>query len=425
MQIHQTKLKSGLKIIVVEMPDVRSVATMLFVRTGSRNETKEINGISHFLEHMVFKGTKKFPDQLAVARAIEGIGGQLNAWTDQDHTNFYTVVPSRFADRGMEVVSELVCRPLLREEDLIHERGVILEEMNRRADSPDDYVWELAIEQMWPNQPLGWPVIGQKDVIEKIKIEQFKQYREKWYRPENMVLTVAGRITEKEATELAKKYFDDLFHLPIQDKPVASKDEQVAAGANIVNKQTDQAHLILSVKTFDRFDHDRFALGVLNTILGAGMSSRLFMEIREKRGLCYSIHSAIEYYHDAGGFFIHSGLNSQKLESAVAAICDELNKLKKEKVKAHELDEAKQLIAGSLEMSADSSSSLAIMFGKQLLLDEKIMSIDEIIKKYQAVTAEDIQKVAQRVLRIEKANLTVIAPLDQKIENILKDKIKF
>ncbi len=425
MKISKTKLDNGLRLVVVEMPDVRSVATMCFVRAGSRNETREINGISHFLEHMVFKATEKFKNQLEVARAIEGIGGQLNAWTDQDHTNYYNIVPSEYSKVGMEVVSELVLNPKLKKEDLERERGVIIEEMNRRWDAPEDYVWELAIEQIWPDQALGMPVIGQKEVIEKVTIDTFKEYRKKWYTSDNMVLVVAGKTTFDDSKKLTKKYFGNITKQDNKFSPETAKDGQLDAMAKIFSRKTDQSHLVLGIKTFDRYNEDKYILNVLNTILGIGMSSRLFMEIREKRGLCYSIHSSTEHYSDTGGFFIHSGLNTKLLHEAIKAICEQLQKLKQKPIPDDELDEAKRLIAGSIEMSADSSSAQAIMFGKQALEYDKILSLDDLIKKHKAVSAKQIQDLAKKIFLPEKTNLTIIGPLSDKKSEEFKKLLVF
>lgn len=411
MKISQSKLKNGLKVLICSMPDVRSLATMLFVGTGSRYENDQNNGISHFLEHMVFKGTEKFSSSLKVASAIEGIGGRLNAWTDQDHTNYYTIVPFSEKEKGMEVVSQLVLHPLLRKEDLKMERGVILEEMNRRWDAPEDYVWELAIEQMWPNQPLGWPVIGQSQVIKKIDIDEFKQYRQKWYRPSNMVLVLAGNIKKSEGLNLANKYFAHFSSSKIEQNYLPATDNQAESQVKIYNRKTDQAHLVLGFKTFSRFDKNRYALNVLNTILGVGMSSRLFTNIREKRGLCYSVSSHLEFYSDAGGFFVHAGLNTQKLEEAILAIKAELVKFITKPVDKKELEQAKKLILGGLDLSADSSTALATIFGKQLLLHKEIETFEQIGTKIKKVTPKDIIDIAKQIFDFNKANLTIIAPL--------------
>lgn len=402
-------LDNGLRVVTVEKPDSHSIAAGVFIKAGSRNETKKENGISHFLEHMVFKGTRRFPTQLAVSEAIEGVGGQLNAWTDQDHTFYWNRVPTTRLIRSLTVLSELIQHPLLKEEDLEREKGVIVEEINRRNDDPATHVVELMIATLWPDQPLGFSPLGSKETVTTFTRKTFTDYLQRWYEPRNMVLVVAGKTTHGEVVSEAEKLFSSLKIMTIP-AIVPAKEVQNKPRQTIFPKKTDQAHLMIGFHALPHNHPDRYAFDVMNTILGGGMSSRLFMRIREEKGLAYHIASYDEYYDDTGGLFIQSGLNLGKLEHAVEAIVQELLLIKKEPVGKTELVRVKEHIKGTIDMSVDSTQAMATWFGKGVLFgDEK--TPQEVIKEIDKVTIADVQRVAQKIFTGKRASLALIGPV--------------
>jgi predicted Zn-dependent peptidase len=405
-------LKNGLRVITVEKPESHSLASGIFVKAGSRNEDPKINGISHFLEHLLFKGTKKFPSQLAVSEAIEGVGGELNAWTDQDHTHYYNKVPTKELTRSLEVLSEMIQYPLLRQEDIEREKGVIVEEINRKQDNPAAHVWELISATLWPNQPLGLPVLGSKAIVMTFTAQDFADYLERWYEPRNMVLAVAGKISHETVVAEADKQFGSLENKEA-GLIIGAQELQEEPRTTLHHKKTDQAHLIVGFHALSYSDPDRYMLGVMNAILGQGMSSRLFLRIREEKGLAYHISSYDENFQDTGGLFIHAGLNLGKLEHALEAIVLELQKLKKKPVGQSELKRVKQYIRGGLEMSVDDTETMAVWFGKGELFEPKLKTPEEVIALVERVTADDVKRVAQRIFVPQKASLALIAPVKE------------
>jgi predicted Zn-dependent peptidase len=408
--LHKTTLKNGLRVLTYEMPDVRSVSTIVFVKTGSRNESSKENGLSHFLEHMVFKGTKKYPSQAAVAEAIEGIGGELNAWTSYDHTAYWNKVPKERLSTSIDVVSEMILNPLLKPEDLERERGVIVEEIHRYQDIPQRYVEDLAMRLTFPDHPLGQFVIGTEENIRSFPTDEFKRYMQDWYKPKNMVAVVAGAADHGTVEKEFKERWD-----AFPDKPFGGvqlfKSSQKEPALEVFQKKTDQAHLMLVFRAYSFEDPRRYTLALLNAILGEGMSSRLFMRIREQKGLAYSISSSVDHFEDTGVLYVHAGLNLGKLDDAIKAVVEELKILKERLVPGRELARVKEYLRGALSLSLDESEAMAGWFGKQELFENKTETPDEVIAKLSAVTEKQIQDVAKDIFVAKNANLAVIGPL--------------
>ena len=405
----KSTLQKGLRVITVEKPDSHSIASGIFVKAGSRNEQLAENGVSHFLEHMLFKGTKKYPTQLSISEAIEGVGGELNAWTDQDHTFYWNRVPTTQLSRSLDVLAEMIQHPLIKEEDITREKGVIVEEIHRKSDDPATHVWELIIATLWPQQPLGYSILGSKESVTSFTRKTFTDYITRWYEPKNMLLVVVGKTNHDAVLAEAEKHFTTLK--PVQVPSLApAKEEQQSPRQTIYEKKTDQAHLAIGFHGIPYGSDDKYAFDVMNTILGGGMSSRLFMRIREEKGLAYHIASYDENYVDTGGLFIHAGLNLSKLDLAVEAITEELQKLKKEAVGKSELYRVKEHVKGSIDMSVDSNQSLAIWFGKGFLFGDEDTP-EQAMAGIDKVTAEDVQEVAKKIFTKERASLALIAPV--------------
>ncbi|MEK7201941.1 MAG: pitrilysin family protein [Patescibacteria group bacterium] len=408
-------LPNGLQLVLVDLPGFHSVTNFLVIRSGSRYEDAANNGIAHFLEHMVFKGTAKYPDTLAVAQAIEGVGGYFNAWTANDHTAYWNTVPSAAWQTGVTVPFELAFKALLRPADLERERGVIIEEIRRMKDDPSSFVDELLGPILFPNNQLGQSVIGSEENIQKMTIQQFEDYRAKYYHPGQALFIAVGDIGQKdiktEVLKLTESLTPQAVTLP---KPFIGPS---ATGLNFYHKETDQTHFQLAVADQDLASHakDEYTGIVLNAVLGRGMSSRLFLNIREKKGLAYSISSSLQSFEDTGLITVSGGVNTAKIAQTLEALDAEFAILREKLVGDAELAKAKALICGSFDLSSDRPVDLAMWYGTDRLLGEA-EDFETAKKNVQAVTAEEIQVLAKRLLVKGRQVLAVIGPYkDDKI----------
>ncbi|MCR4277462.1 MAG: insulinase family protein [Candidatus Berkelbacteria bacterium] len=404
-------LPNGLTLVLINLPGFHSLTNFLVIRSGSRYENEKNNGVAHFLEHMVFKGTVKYPDKLDIAQSIEGVGGYFNAWTSNDHTAYWNTVPLAAWQRGIEVPFELAFNALLREEDLEQERGVVIEEIRRMQDDPSSYVDELLGPILFPGHQLGQSVIGSEENIRNMTIKQFRDYRETYYHPGQALFICIGNIGNRDIKA-------EVVKLTAQLKPKAVTKPQFFTGVSkkdlkLINKKTDQTHFMLALSDPEWASGQKVAyVGVvMNAILGRGMSSRLFLNIREKKGLAYSIHSSFQDFEETGAIVIDGGVNTEKIEQTLEAIDEELAALRTNLVGKQELDKAKSLIIGSFEMSADRPIDLARWYGTGRLLGDST-TIDEAVKAVRAVTVEQIQALAKRTLVKERQVLAVIGPYE-------------
>lgn len=420
MNYNLTKLKNGLKVITSEMPNALGVSNNIFVGAGSRYETKGENGISHFLEHMVFKGTKKRPTTAEVSKTIDSIGGVMNAYTSYDQTCFWNKVPQKYFSLGIEVLSDIVLNSLLKEEEIDREKGVIIEEINMKKDTPMSYILHLGYELLWNNNALGQDILGTKENISRMQKKDFLKYLKDLYQPQNIVISAAGNIKHEKIVEEIKNFFGKIKSNPTRNYN-KYKDDQAQFKTLIHYKKTDQTHLFLSFKAISRHHPNKPVLDVIDSILSGGMSSRLFINIRERRGLAYYIRAYEDNFLDTGCFFAHAGLNSQKIEEAINAILEEFKKLKEEKVDGKELRKAKEYLKGNFLLSMDDCENVASWLGEQALFDKEIKTPEEKIKELEKVTPEQIQKLAQKLFVKDKLNLALIGPFKEKkpFEDIL------
>jgi len=412
--MHQIRtLKNGLTLITVDLPHLESVTTLVAVGAGSRYETKKINGISHFLEHMFFKGSRKYPTAEQIATLIDGIGAVNNAGTGKEGTNYWIKSSTKNIELSVDVISSMIKESLLAEEEIEREKGVIIEEIRMRRDNPGTYVWDLYEMLQFGDQPLGWDTAGEEKIIQSMSRSDFIEYVDSLYSPKNMVLVFAGKLP-KNIVQIAQNCFSDLPDGGIK-KPVAYKKlAQTKPKVNIFYKKTDQANLILGVEAYDRYDEKRYAAFVLSTILGAGMSSRLFIQVRERRGLAYHVSASFYSYIDTGAFAIYAGLKLEKTQEGLQVILAELERITKEEVTDDELRKAKEMIRGHLALSQESTNFLAGYFSGQFVLDHKIETFDEYLQKIDVVTADDIRNIAQELFRNERFNLQIIGPFKDK-----------
>lgn len=414
------KLASGLKVLITPMPSLESVTTTIWVKTGSRNEDKRTAGISHFLEHMVFKGSTKRPSAKAISEAVDAIGGEFNAATSKDWTNFYIKASKNNVETAIDVLSDMVLNPLLNDEEIKREKGTIIQEIAMYEDTPMMKIGEVFEGLTFAGNQLGEDTAGTPKTVKGIKRNDFINYRKLHYFPENMLLTIAGGISEDSALKLAKKYFSEFpSSKTLTFKGETFKGLQKEAQVKIQHKDSEQAHFIIGFMGDPRSYKNRFVQSVLAAVLGGGMSSRMFIEVRERRGLAYSVRTSIERYQDTGYIGTYVGTDPAKAEEAIKVVLEQYYGLAKGKlqVSKEEMDKAKGYIKGQLALSLEDTGAVNSFFGESMLFLNKALTPDEIIKKIDAVTLEDIDKEAKRLFNPEKLNLAIIGPF--------KDRKKF
>ncbi|MBI2086028.1 insulinase family protein [Candidatus Daviesbacteria bacterium] len=406
-------LYNGLTLITVDMSHLDSVTTLIAVGAGSRYETRKINGISHFLEHMFFKGSTKYPSAEQISTLVDSIGAVNNAATDKEVTYYWIKSAAKYLELSTDILSSMVKESLLAKEEIEREKGVIIEELRMLRDNPARHIWDLYERLQFGDQPLGWDIGGDEKTIMSLNRDDFVSYMDSLYSPKNMALVYAGKLP-KNIEELASKYFSNLSKKPVSVFNSYKKSKQLKPKVDIFYKATDQANLILGVEGFSRDDERRFVARLLGVILGEGMSSRLFIQVRERRGLAYHVSASHSSYQDTGSFAVYAGLKLEKVYEGLEVILAELQLLIAEKVTDDELKKAKQMLRGRIALQSESTNFLAEYFGTQFVLDRKVETFDEILQKMDKVTKEDLQKMAQELFVKENFNLQVIGPFKEK-----------
>jgi predicted Zn-dependent peptidase len=420
-----TKLQCGLPVVLVPMASVSSLTALVLVNTGSRYEQKEKEGIAHFFEHIVFKGTENFPTPLDLSSTIDAIGAEFNAFTSKEYTGYYVKSASRHLSTSLNVLSDMLLLPSIKQSDIDREKGVIIEEINMYYDNPMSQVSMLFDQLFFADRGLDHDIIGSKETVSSINSQDFEQFLGQWYGLENLVLILAGDATvleDKKTLDLAEKMFtkqpkikrvaqkaklDTFFTEP------AISDERLI----IHEKKTEQAHLVLGWPGIARKSEERAVLSVLSVILGGNMSSRLFTEVREKRGLCYYVRSEADFYHNTGMVGASAGVDPKRVMEAIKVIRAECEDLAtgKNPVTEAELTKAKEYISGMTVLSLEDSEAVAQYFGtKQLLMDE-IETPAEALEKIQKVTVAQVNALAKRIFA-EKPRLAVVGPFNEKKE---------
>jgi predicted Zn-dependent peptidase len=407
--IRREVLPNGLTILTEEMPYVRSVSVGVWVKSGSRHEDLEQNGISHFVEHMVFKGTKN-RSALDIAREVDSIGGNMDAFTAKETICFNIKCLDSHLPAALDILSDLVLNPTFHESDIKKERGVILEEIKMDEDNPDYLVHEIFTQNFWKGHPLGLPICGTKDTVRKFDQEKLFGYYNQRFYPGNLVIAAAGRIKHEEFVALVRSKFETLepksngFH---------HHPPSVYSKITLRNKKSlEQVQICMGVPSLAIADHDRYTGYVLNTLLGGGMSSRLFQRIREQQGLCYSIFSDINPYRDTGVLGVYAGTSKESAIKVVQSVVDELQRLQSEAVSDEELNRAKQQMKGSLMLSLESTMSRMSNLARQEMYFDRFYTMDETIESIERVGAEDLLKLSQKLFAPEKIAVTVLGNLD-------------
>lgn len=404
-------LDNGLRVITSAMPTSRSVCLVVLVGAGSCYEDEQEAGITHFTEHLFFKGTERRPTSKEISQDIEGIGGMLNGGTDKELTMYWSKVASPHFDIALDVLSDLLLNSRFEEKEIERERGVIYEEIKMSLDLPQQRVDSLIDELLWPGQPLGREVIGTKETVSSITREQMLKHVSARYRPNNTVFSIAGDIDHEETLARIEPLFSTWSAGEFSTGYITD-DKQTEPRLRVETRDIEQAHLCLAVHGFSRSHPQRFAIDLLNTVLGSGMSSRLFTEIRERRGLAYDIHSYTEHFLDSGAFTIYAGVAPEKVAVAVGAIIEQITQLKKE-MTAGELTRAKELSKGRLYLRLEDSRNVALWYGGQELLNDEILSMDDVVSIVDAITLDTMKEVAEEVLTGSGLSLAVTGPIKE------------
>jgi len=406
-------LDNSLRLITAPMKGTRAVTVLILVGIGSRYEAKQMSGITHFLEHMFFKGTSKRPSAKIISEAIDRVGGELNAYASEESTGFFIHVASPHLELALDVLSDMLLNSKFETEDIEKEKGVILEEINMHQDKPDIQVINVYKSLLYGNHPLGWEVVGKKEVVKNIDREKLLSYWEKNFTSKSTVVTIAGDVEFGKTLALTKKY---LRKWKTRKKPSCSpfQEKQTAPATILQHRKTDQAYLCLGVKTFDYKHLDYCVLRVLNTILGGMVSSRLFVRLREEEGIVYSVDSVNESYFDTGNLHVHAGIEISKMETAVLAILEEINRMRQETVDEEELAKAKEYMKGRMALELELSPGLAGFLGHQELLLGKIKLPEQQIKEIQKVTSNDINRVAKKIFVEKQLSLAIVGPFTDK-----------
>ena len=406
----QTTLGNGIRVLTADMPQVPSVACFVMLAAGSRYETPESKGIAHFAEHMFFKGTGRRPTARTISAEIDGIGGEFNAFTGKELTGYYVKSSSETRDVALDVLVDMLLNSRFDPEEIAKEKGVILEEMNVYLDTPARYVGSVYERLLYGDQPLGWDILGTKETIEATTRDTFVSYLDAWYKPERIVIGVAGRIGEG----LHDRLEELLGGVEARDTGTPLPAEIPPNGTPVMlhTKQSEQAHLHLGVRGYPLDHPDRYALQLLAVVLGGGMSSRLFTEVRERRGLAYYVHAANGTFTDAGTLYTGAGVDVGRIDEAIQTIVGELRKTAAEPLPADELEKARGYAKGRFVLRLESPQGL-IQFGlRRELLEHELEEPDDVLRQLDAITADDVRRVARDLLEDTQLYLAVVGPFD-------------
>lgn len=408
---NKSMLSNGLRVVSERVPYVRSVSVGVWVNSGSRYEPESEAGISHFIEHLLFKGTERRTAR-QIAEEIDSVGGQLNAFTGKEYTCFYCRVLDEHISLALDLLSDMIQNSLFRDEDIEKERGVIAEEIRMYEDAPDELVHDLLAGTMWDGHPLGRAIIGNTESINAINRERILEYFKGFYKPDNMVIAVAGNLDDGRIAEEIEKRFSGLSGTSFS--PEQRSPEQRCT-VKVRRKDTEQVHVCVGTEGVRLEDEQFYPLSVLNTILGGGTSSRLFQRIREEKGLAYSVYSYHTAYKDTGLFAVYAGIGPNYVREVLQIARNEFERFREQGPTDEELTRGKEQLKGGLMLGLESTSNRMTRLGRNELLLRYVTPLDEIVEKIESVTKEDILAVADTVLRPEKMTLTAVGPIEEEV----------
>jgi len=415
--VEKTVLSNGLRLVMVPMQEVKSVAVLVLLRAGSRYENKETLGLTHFYEHMVFKGTRRYPSKMDLALAVDQIGAEFNGLTSKEYTAYYIKGESRHLETALRVLSEMICQPLLKEQDVEQEKPVIVEEINMREDNPQVKVDDTLGEVVFPNHPLGFSGAGEKETIKSYRAPDFLGFKEKFYTGENLVVVISGKFSAASLARNISNYFGGL--------PEGERGKFIPAKANfggpsvrVINKKTDQVHLSLGFRGFPRLDDkNRPPQSLLDTVLGGGMSSRLFQKVREEKSLAYYVDSSVSSYLDTALFGVSAGVDKKRVGEALETILGEIRG-GEFGVGRRELRKAKDYLRGHFILSLEEPLDRAFWYGVDEVLENRLRSPEEVIKLLEKVTPGDVSRVARQIFTPQNLSLAIIG------EGLEEEKLK-
>ncbi|RJQ40155.1 MAG: insulinase family protein [Dehalococcoidia bacterium] len=415
----KTTLANGLCLLTETMPHTRSVTASVFLATGSRYETDEIAGAAHFIEHMCFKGTASYPTPREIATAIEGVGGSLNGGTDKELTVYWAKVPDFHFATALKVLSEMVTSPRFEPEEMTKERNVIIEEISMSLDYPPARSEMLIDELLWPGHPLGRDIAGTKKSVSAISLDDLLGFLSIRYIPQKTVVSLAGNIEHETALELVNKAFGNWPQAPVPPVSLPYRRQMPPGRIRVEKKDIEQTNICLALPALPVEDPRRFQLDLMNVILGEGSSSRLFCEIRDKLGLTYNIQSHLSYYLDAGSLNVYAATEPQNLATLIRAILEQIHRLRDD-IPEDELKKARELSKGRLLLRMEDSRNVSGYNGSQEILTGKVLSVDEVSRRLEAVTADQVRQLARELVSDDNLRLAAVGPVDIDLESLLK-----
>ena len=405
----KTTLANGVRVVTSHMSHVHSASLIFLYGVGSRYEEDHQAGVSHFIEHMLFKGTEKRPDPAIISGQIEGVGGIINASTGREGTNYWVKVPADHLASSFDVLADIVRNSLFIEEEMEKERFVIIEEIHGVNDTPDDLVHDLIDEVVWDSQPVGRSILGSVETVESMSGADMRSFMDQHYRPERLVIAASGKVDHNQVVDMAERAFGDL-QPGIGDVCGLTQMRQTVPRVRLIDRPTEQAHLCIGHSALPYTDDRRYVQGTIDSILSSGMSSRLFQEIRERRGLVYSVYGYFRQYTDVGQGVVYAGTDLQRVDETIQAILGELRKLKEHGVPEDELQMTKEMSKGRISMGLEDSRSVASWIGGQELTFGEIKTPEEVMVEIERVRTEDVIELAREIYRTDRLNLALIGP---------------
>ena len=417
-------LPNGLRILAVPIAGLASATITVWVKVGSRMEEARVNGISHFLEHLAFKGSKKRPASKDIFGAVDAIGGEINAATSKDWTHYYVKARTQNLEKAFDILSDMILNPLLKENEIEREKGVIVEEIKMHEDTPMIRVADIFEQLIFAGNPLAWDIAGTEKSVKAVKRDDFLRYRKMHYYPENMLITVAGGVTREKIEKLSEKYFRQLPSNKTKLDFEKFESKQVKPQLLLYDRKKEQAHFVLGFRGNPRGYEGRFAEALLSAILGGSFSSRLFIEVRERRGLAYSIRTSTERYNDTGYIATQAGVDTKRVDEAIKVTLDEHYALasRKKPISKEELSKAKEFLKGNLALALEDTKDVTGFFGEKALFLEEVLTPEEVFKKIDAVTIDQVVDEANKLFRPERLNLAIIGPYED--ENRFRKLLK-
>ena len=414
----KTELNNGLKVISYKMPNRQTAAIGVWIGVGGRYENKSNKGISHFLEHLLFKGSKKYSNR-QIKESIEGVGGMLNAFTSEELTCYLSKVPAKHLYLTLDILSDMVINPLFNKKDIEKEKTVVIEEIKMYKDLPQHYVQELLDEMLWPNHPLGMNIAGSIKNVSAITREGMIKFKDRFYSPSNIVIACCGNVDHNKFVDRIKKIYPKDFSKNKTEFKAASGSQRKLQ-INLFSKDIEQTHFSLGMNALRRDHPDRYILALLNVILGANMSSRLFHEVREKRGLAYAIGTHIRRFYDTGAFLIQAGVDNKRAVEAIKIVLLELEKISKNPVTNKELSCAKEYLIGQLFMSLEDTMDHMFWIGEQIKTKDKIDSFEGILKDINKINRDDLLRIARKIFKKENMRLALVGPNTERDKKVIK-----